>query len=175
LWYLLEVGLVVLLPCMDDLAEVVDEPQLPRVLLVNFLPNKISQYEKKNKKKSLAREERLGFGKREEAHTFSDASLMQLWKRTMTWSRLRRLCCGAAKGGASEAARERRRTDAARAAARARSSWSSLEPSGNAGGGSAGCGWRGGPRCEDVLRRRHRHRVDGGGERRGAVGKLCLP
>lgn len=36
-----------------------------------------------------------------------------------------------------EAARERRRTEAARAAARARarSSWSSLEPSGNAGGG----------------------------------------
>ena len=35
------------------------------------------------------------------------------------------------------AARERRRTEAARAAARARarSSWSSLEPSGNAGGG----------------------------------------
>jgi hypothetical protein len=49
LWYLLEVGLVVL-PCMDDLAEVVDEPQLPRVLLVNFLPNKISQYEKNLKK-----------------------------------------------------------------------------------------------------------------------------
>jgi len=38
--YLLEVGLViVLLPHLDDLVEVVDEPQLPRVLLVNFLPD----------------------------------------------------------------------------------------------------------------------------------------
>jgi hypothetical protein len=53
----------------------------------------------------------------------------------MTSSRLRRLGCGVL--GASEAARERRRTEAARAIARARarSCWSSLEPSGNAGGG----------------------------------------
>lgn len=66
---------------------------------------------------------------------FSDASLMQLWNRSITSSRLRRLGCGVL--GASEAARERRRTEAARAAARARarSSWSSLEPSGKAGGG----------------------------------------
>jgi hypothetical protein len=60
---------------------------------------------------------------------------MQLWNRSMTSSRLRRLGCGVL--GARDAARERRRTEAARAMARARarSSWSSLEPSGNAGGG----------------------------------------
>jgi hypothetical protein len=60
---------------------------------------------------------------------------MQLCNRSMTSSRLRRLGCGAL--GASVAARERRRTEAARAIARARarSCWSSLEPSGNAGGG----------------------------------------
>ena len=70
-----------------------------------------------------------------EARPFSEASLMQLWNRSMTSSRLRRLGCGVL--GARDAARERRRTEAARAMARARarSSWSSLEPSGNAGGG----------------------------------------
>lgn len=71
---------------------------------------------------------------------------MQLWKRSMTWSRLRRsCCCCAAALGARDAARERRRTEAARAAARARarSSWSSLEPSGKAGGGDCSSSSRG--------------------------------
>jgi hypothetical protein len=115
---------------------VVDEPQLPRVPLVNFLA-KFSPERKRIKQSLPIGTERPRVRKMGGAHTFSDASLMQLWKRSMTWLRLRRLCCGAAEGGASEAARERRRTDAARAAARARarSSWSSLEPSGNADGG----------------------------------------
>jgi hypothetical protein len=50
--HFLEVSLVVILfPRLDDLAEVVDEPQLPRVLLVDFLPN----FAEERKNRSLVR------------------------------------------------------------------------------------------------------------------------